>query len=62
MCSSLSLYVGVIEVFKNEDGMDEARVADARKDTMSREVFRHPDLAKDILLQRVRDHFICEGV
>jgi DNA-directed RNA polymerases I and III subunit RPAC1 len=30
-----------------------------RGETMSREVLRHPDLAKYVKLARVRDHFIC---
>ena len=30
-----------------------------RGETMSREVLRHPDLAKYVRLARVRDHFIC---
>jgi len=30
-----------------------------RGETMSREVLRHPDLAKLVKLARVRDHFIC---
>jgi DNA-directed RNA polymerase I and III subunit RPAC1 len=30
-----------------------------RGETMSREVLRHPDLAKFVKLARVRDHFIC---
>ncbi len=52
---------GVVEVFANERGEEEARVVDARKDTMSREIFRHPDLAPLATLQRVRDHFICRA-
>jgi DNA-directed RNA polymerase I and III subunit RPAC1 len=30
-----------------------------RGEPMSREVLRHPDLAKFVKLARVRDHFIC---
>lgn len=30
-----------------------------RLETMSREVFRHPDLAPLVELNRIRDHFIC---
>eukprot|EP00128_Syssomonas_multiformis_P006627 Colp12_sorted_trinity150504_noHs@34397 len=48
---------GVIKV----EGKGESRkavVANARKETMSREVFRHPELADAVKLLRVRDHFI----
>jgi hypothetical protein len=34
-------------------------VANPRLETMSREVFRHPDLAPLVELNRIRDHFIC---
>ena len=37
-----------------------ARVANARKDTCSREVFRHEDLKDLVELKKIRDHFICE--
>ncbi|BGP19928.1 hypothetical protein JCM10213_002286 [Rhodosporidiobolus nylandii] len=33
-------------------------VADARKDTVSREVLRHPEFEEKVKLGRVRDHFI----
>lgn len=36
-----------------------ARVANARKDMCSRNVFRHDDLKDAVKLQRVRDHYIC---
>lgn len=49
---------GVIAVERGIDGIDRARVADARKDTVSREVLRHPELAEGVKLQRVRNHFI----
>lgn len=35
------------------------RVRDARKDTVSREVLRHPELADKVRLGRVQDHFLC---
>ncbi|BGP58066.1 hypothetical protein JCM8202_006234 [Rhodotorula sphaerocarpa] len=44
---------GVIEIKK-----DEAVVADARRDTVSREVLRHPEFEDKVRLGRVRDHFI----
>lgn len=34
-------------------------MADPRKDTVSREVLRHPEFAGCVELGRVRDHFIC---
>lgn len=37
---------------------DEAYVADARKDTVSREVLRHPEFEGKVKLGRIRDHFI----
>ena len=41
-------------------GKKKARVAHPRKDTCSREVFRHDDLKDLVKLSRVRDHFICK--
>eukprot|EP00038_Savillea_parva_P027724 m.61121 g.61121 ORF g.61121 m.61121 type:complete len:373 (+) comp8003_c2_seq1:770-1888(+) len=49
---------GVIKVEHGKGGRRVARVANARACTMSREVYRHPDLAPHVRLQRVRDHFI----
>ena len=40
-------------------GVRRAVVGDARNDSVSREVFRHPDLADKVILSRKRDHFIC---
>ncbi|KAK5974112.1 hypothetical protein GCK32_006538, partial [Trichostrongylus colubriformis] len=48
---------GVIEV-KEKDGEKFAVVADARRDTCSRNVFRHDDLAPLVELGRKKDHFI----
>ena len=31
-----------------------------RKDSVSREVLRHPEFAGMVELSRVRDHFLCE--
>ena len=50
---------GVADVFVNEDGEREARVINPRKDTVSREVLRHPNLKDKVRLGRIRDHFIC---
>lgn len=41
-------------------GKKRAKVANARKDTCSREVFRHEELKDLVKLERVRDHFICK--
>ncbi|CAK8673916.1 unnamed protein product [Clavelina lepadiformis] len=49
---------GVIDVVENEDGIEEARVVESRKDTCSREVLRYPDLKDLVKLSKVRDHFI----
>ncbi|KAK9468872.1 DNA-directed RNA polymerase [Lipomyces arxii] len=45
---------GVVEI--NSKG--EAYVADARKDTVSREVLRHAEFENRVKLERQRDHFI----
>jgi DNA-directed RNA polymerase I and III subunit RPAC1 len=45
---------GVIEI---ED--DEVVVKNPRKDTVSREVLRHPEFQDLVQLTRIRDHFIC---
>lgn len=51
---------GVVKVVKGEDGESYAKVVNPRRDTCSREVFRHEDLKDCVRLSRVRDHFICE--
>ena len=51
---------GVVKVVKGEDGESYAKVVNPRRDTCSREVFRHEDLKDCVQLSRVRDHFICE--
>nr|XP_048699522.1 DNA-directed RNA polymerases I and III subunit RPAC1 isoform X4 [Caretta caretta] len=48
---------GVIEI-QNIKGKKVARVANARMDTFSREIFRHDDLKNFVRLARVRDHYI----
>jgi DNA-directed RNA polymerase I and III subunit RPAC1 len=50
---------GVIDVVPNAQGQLHAVVADARRCTMSRECYRHPEFKDKVLLTRVRDHFIC---
>lgn len=47
---------GVISI----DESGEVFVADARRDTVSREVLRHAEFDGKVRLGRVRDHFICE--
>ncbi|KAI8806429.1 DNA-directed RNA polymerase [Cladochytrium replicatum] len=49
---------GVAEVFTNDQGETEARVVNARIDTVSREVLRHKEFEDKVLLTRVRDHFL----
>ena len=51
---------GVIKVVRGEDGESYAKVVNPRRDTCSREVFRHDDLKDCVRLSRVRDHFICK--
>ncbi|KAI1240722.1 hypothetical protein IHE44_0009162, partial [Lamprotornis superbus] len=48
---------GVIEI-QNINGKKVARVANARLDTFSREVFRHEGLKNLVRLARVRNHYI----
>uniref|UniRef100_A0A0K0DP33 RPOLD domain-containing protein n=1 Tax=Angiostrongylus cantonensis TaxID=6313 RepID=A0A0K0DP33_ANGCA len=48
---------GVIEL-KEKSGEKVAVVADARRDTCSRNVFRHSDLASVVELGKKKDHFI----
>lgn len=50
---------GVVVVEEDSKGRKTARVADARKDTVSREVLRHPEFENSVRLGRKRDHFIC---
>lgn len=53
---------GVIKLVKNKDGVMQAEVDDVRKDTVTREVLRHEEFKDKVLLQRVRDHFLCKYV
>ncbi|KJE97859.1 polymerase I polypeptide C [Capsaspora owczarzaki ATCC 30864] len=43
---------------RNENGVPTAYVIDARRDTCSREIFRHERLASAVKMRRVRDHFL----
>ncbi|KAK7103479.1 DNA-directed RNA polymerases I and III subunit RPAC1-like [Littorina saxatilis] len=49
---------GVIGLTTGKKGKKKAFVADARRDTISREVFRHEELKDAVKLERMRDHFI----
>ncbi|EEB06402.1 DNA-directed RNA polymerase I and III subunit Rpc40 [Schizosaccharomyces japonicus yFS275] len=49
---------GVIELEDGPNGKPRARVADVRKDTVSRECLRHPEFADKVQLGRVRDYFL----
>ncbi|EIM22847.1 RNA polymeras-like protein I subunit hRPA39, partial [Wallemia mellicola CBS 633.66] len=49
---------GVVEVRENKKGEKEAHYVNPRKDTVSREVLRHPEFDGVVELGRIRDHFI----
>ncbi|EJD42471.1 hypothetical protein AURDEDRAFT_115078 [Auricularia subglabra TFB-10046 SS5] len=49
---------GVIGVKTNARGEKEAIVADPRRDTVSREVLRHPEFEGMVSLSRIRDFFL----
>ena len=50
---------GVIAIEKDKKGQDQCIVKNPRKDTVSREVLRHPEFQDLVQLTRIRDHFIC---
>lgn len=50
---------GVVDVVM-VNGVKTAKVVNARKDTVSREVLRHDKFDGKVRLTRVRDHFICK--
>lgn len=52
---------GVIEVEQDASGQKSVRVANPRKDTLSREILRHAELRDLVTLGRQRDHYICES-
>jgi len=49
---------GVIKTHKDDNGIKKAYVANARKDTGMREIFRDETLKKMVKLEKIRDHFI----
>jgi DNA-directed RNA polymerase I and III subunit RPAC1 len=49
---------GTIDVIK-KNGIDTAVVKNPRKDTASRECYRHAEFKDKVQLGRFRDHFIC---
>jgi len=49
---------GVIDVRENGMGEKEAVVINPRKDTVSREVYRHPEFKEKVELTRIRDFFL----
>ena len=51
---------GVIEIEEDENGQPQCVVKNPRKDTVSREVLRHPEFKDLVQLTRIRDHFMCE--
>ena len=54
--------LGIVGVFAlaacGGGGDNGVRVADARKDTVSREVLRHPEFEGMVRLGRIQDHFL----
>jgi DNA-directed RNA polymerase I and III subunit RPAC1 len=52
---------GTIKIVK-KNGKDIAVVDNPRKDTASRECFRHAEFKDKVKLGRVRDHFICKFI
>lgn len=51
---------GVVEIEDDAQGHPQAIIKNPRKDTVSREVLRHPEFQDLVQLTRIRDHFICE--
>lgn len=51
---------GVIALEEDSNGDQQVVVENPRKDTVSREVLRHPEFKDKVELTRIRDHFICE--
>ncbi|TXT15850.1 hypothetical protein VHUM_00353 [Vanrija humicola] len=49
---------GVVEIKKDEQGKNQVVIANPRKDTVSREVLRHPEFQDLVELARIRDHFL----
>lgn len=51
---------GVIAIEPDRKGDPQCVVKNPRKDTVSREVLRHPEFQDLVQLSRIRDHFLCE--
>ncbi|WVR06373.1 hypothetical protein IAU60_003404 [Kwoniella sp. DSM 27419] len=49
---------GVIAIERDQAGQNQCVVKNPRKDTVSREVLRHPEFQDLVQLARIRDHFI----
>ncbi|BEJ13752.1 hypothetical protein CspHIS471_0309260 [Cutaneotrichosporon sp. HIS471] len=49
---------GVVEIEKDEAGESQVVIKNPRKDTVSREVLRHPEFEGLVELARIRDHFL----
>ncbi|WVQ83088.1 hypothetical protein IAT38_005226 [Cryptococcus sp. DSM 104549] len=49
---------GVVEIEKDGNGEDQVVIKNPRKDTVSREVLRHPEFSDKVELTRIRDHFM----
>lgn len=51
---------GVVEIEDDKNGEPQVVIKNPRKDTVSREVLRHPEFQDLVELARIRDHFLCE--
>lgn len=49
----------MIEIEEDQNGEPQCVVANPRRDTVSREVLRHPEFQDLVQLSRIRDHFMC---
>jgi DNA-directed RNA polymerase I and III subunit RPAC1 len=49
----------VIEIEEDQNGEPQCVVKNPRRDTVSREVLRHPEFQDLVQLSRIRDHFMC---
>jgi DNA-directed RNA polymerase I and III subunit RPAC1 len=53
---------GVISIENDNNGEPQCIVKKPRKDTVSREVLRHPEFQDLVQLSRIRDHFLCTSI
>jgi len=53
---------GVIAIENDSNGNPQCIVKNPRKDTVSREVLRHPEFQDLVQLSRIRDHFLCTSI